>query len=193
MYANQLRGRVDKVAAWLSHLNDVYDDLLSRPEETGSTPGFDAQPRVKPCEHRAEWQHGRLCLACDNTGWRLRAHAEEGIDPYAAELPRNGTVVSTVETTSSRKAREMARIEAALAILERNERIRAGEEIQEDAILRSLRLVGSRSRTLHKISQAIDYLRSYSPGLYSTLPTGRRGLIALALIVPGVIESPPSE
>jgi hypothetical protein len=60
---------------------------------------------MRPCEHRLEWYWGRLCLACENTGWRKATKKElkDGLafDPYLDGAPRSADDTSTAESTSS--------------------------------------------------------------------------------------------
>lgn len=186
---DQLAQRVAKIRAWLAYAHEIYADLLSRQEGEGLA-GFDTEPRQKPCEHRKEWRRGRLCLACDNTGWRALTEKERkegaGIDPYSAQLAGGFTVVRP-ESEGSRKAREARRVEAILAELERRERVRQGLEADEDPAMRSLRVVVTRKRGMEKILRAYEWLKSERPSLYAD-PEMR--LLAIAMIVPGRVHQP---
>jgi len=191
MHPNQLAGRVSAVHEWLDALEAMYEDLLSRPEETASAAGFDPDPRTKPCEHRRVWMRGKLCLACDNTGWRplTRLEREEGlgVDPYSAQVSGGVTVVRD-ESPSAKRARALRQLDASIAALERSARIRAGLDVAESRDARTFRKVARKEKTLHKILVAIALLRERHHDLYEDLRG--RGAYALALIVPGRLERP---
>lgn len=184
----ELENRVQKLVGWLDQLNEVYESLLSRAAETAGQAGFDPAPRVRPCEHRREWYRGDLCLACDNTGWRPLARGEEGIDPYAGNLPKTTTGVRVDQSAASERGRRLAHIDAQLAALHRDARIRAGMEAQEDYYLRALRIVSRKPKTVKRIEQGLMRLRERYPELYHRLPDDRLALVALALFTPGRIE-----
>jgi hypothetical protein len=60
-----------RVIAWLlDEYEELCAGLVSRASETASLSGWDESPERRPCEHRSEWRRGKLCLGCDNTGWR---------------------------------------------------------------------------------------------------------------------------
>lgn len=158
----------------------MYTGLLSRPEETASITGFDDDPRQRPCEHRREWMRGKLCLACDNTGWRRRARNEEGLDPYATEVKAAG--VRVVESASAKRAREGERIDKIIEGLKRDARLRAGVEVREGPMDRFVRHVGRKDRQLVKIIRTIERLRAR--GVDRITP------LLLAAEVPGRIREP---
>lgn len=191
MHGNQLRGRAEKIAGWLVYLDELYEGLLSRPTETASVSGFDATPRARPCECRAVWRHGRLCLACDNTGWRplTRQEREEslGVDPYSAAISAGVTIVKD-ESPSARKARDAERLDSVLAALQRNARIRAGLDVTEGRDSRTFRLVSRKDATLDRILVGLEQLKSRRRDLYED---AHARVLALALIVPGRIERAP--
>lgn len=191
MHANQLRGRVDAINEWLDVLESMYEDLLSRPEETASAAGFDPDPRLRPCECRRAWRRGNLCLACDNTRWRPATKQERaeglGVDPYSAQLSGGVTIVRD-ESPASRRARELRRLDASITALERMARIRDGLDVTESRDARVFRLVARKHRTLNKLLVALAHLRERRHDLY--LDLRGRGAIALALLVPGRIDRP---
>lgn len=191
MTREDVMNRAEKIRGWLDVLDSMYDDLLSRPEETASASGFDPDPRTKPCEHRRVWMREKLCLACDNTGWRplTRQEREEGlgVDPYGAQISSGVTVVRD-ESQSARRAREARRLDASIASLERMARIRAGLDAQEGREARTFRVVSRKHRTLDKILTGLYVLRDQHRDLYEDARGA--GAVALALIVPGRIERP---
>jgi hypothetical protein len=155
----KLAKKAEKVQAWLELLFDpekallleseVYADLISRREETSSLSGFhtpslsDPGPRTRPCECRPPWLRGRLCLACENTGWRRLAPGEEGIDPYSAQVPKRSSFL-LVEADSTKKAAAQARMDNEIDALRRLERIREGFEAMENRDLRDVRILDTR-------------------------------------------------
>lgn len=193
--------RADKLAHWIRLLDEAYEDVLSRLEETASVSGLRTaeaenprdRPKTRPCEHRAVWYRGKLCLACDNTGWRPCAKGEDGLDPYAAQVSGGVTFVRD-ESEGVARARELRRIDSELENLKRDVRIRSGVEAREDRSMRSYRLVQRKGRTVTRILRGLEYLRSYKPWLYEELPS-RSSLIALAVVMyfvaPGRIERAP--
>lgn len=193
----ELDNRVAKIEGWLDRLNEDFEALLSRAHETSGEAGFDPAPRLRPCEHRREWMRGRLCLACDNTGLR-RATEKERIegrayDPYSLNLPKTTTGVRVDASDAARRSRDIARLDASIASLQRDARIRAGAEVVEDPILRALRLVARRPPALRKIERALGHMREVYPDIYVGLYSRKkRSLQALALLVPGRIEPPPA-
>jgi hypothetical protein len=84
--AERIKSRAEKIESWFDYLDGLYGDLMSRPEETSSLAGWNDAPKTRPCECRIQWQRGRLCLACDNSGWRKLAVGEIGVDPYSVEI-----------------------------------------------------------------------------------------------------------
>jgi hypothetical protein len=196
----RISNRAKKISLWLEHStqieNEVYSDLLSRREETASLSGFhtpsqsDPGPRTRPCECRVRWQRGRLCLACDNSGWRRCAPGEEGIDPYSAQVPKRGSFL-LIEADSTKKAAAQQRMDAQIDMLERFERIRAGLEANEDRELRAFRMVNSVGliHTIKKIEEALRLLLHYRP---AALTAPREALArALAYLVQGRVYWPP--
>ena len=188
---DRIAGRASDIADWLVYVENLYADLISRPTETGSSSGFDPEPRVKPCEHRAEWRRGRLCLGCDNTNWRPLTPQEReenlGIDPYAAEVKRD---VVIVESDSMRKARESARMDNVIAALERASQVRAGLEVQETVESRTFRLVSHKHHDLIKISDVIRQLRQDVPALLERISLDQLCWL-VAKIMPGSLRPAP--
>jgi hypothetical protein len=165
---------------WLEAREARYIDLISRDErhlwckrrrvtgEDARASGFDDRPDERPCEHRPEWQHGKLCLACDNTGWRLATDKERAdgmaVDRYAADVVPGA--VRVIESTSSRRAREGERIDSIIAGLKRDARIRAGAEVVEDPALRAFRLgAGRQPHFLPKLMGGLQIIRELRPSL----------------------------
>lgn len=177
MHANQLAGRVAKIEEWMTFLDGVYAELISRSEETPAPPGFDAKPRSRPCEHRGAWRRGRLCLACDNSGWRPLAPGEEGIDPYRADIK---TRFAVQESESSKQARVWAYIDDKIEALRRDKRIRLGVEVPE-------------GRNLADVRRVEHALGGFGRRLAREL-RARPGATAceLAVAIPGRIPSPPA-
>jgi hypothetical protein len=172
-----LENRVSKIEDWLAFLERVYAELLSRPSESPAPPGFDAGPRTRPCEHRPVWRRGRLCLACDNTGWRPIAAGEEGIDPYTTDIK---TRYAVVESDSSRKARLGAYLDDKIEALRRSRRIQLGIEVPE-------------GRELAAIRRAEGQLGQFGRRLAKEMRR-RPGADAreLAVAIPGRIPPPPA-
>lgn len=190
----RLVARAEKIEQWLEYSGDlenqVYGDLLSRPEETASLSGWNDQAKTRPCECRIQWLRGRLCLACDNTGWRPCAPGEEGIDPYSAQVPKRGSFL-LIESDATKKVAAQQRMDAQIDMLARFERIRHGYEGMESRELRAMRIVESRRLvcTLRKIEEAIKLLLLYRPNVLSA---PKRVLArALAHLVKGRIYRPP--
>lgn len=170
--------RVQRLTEWWPILWESYEVLISRSEETSSVAGFDDSPRKRPCECLARWRYGKLCLACDNTGWRKVVGDEEGVDPYSAQLSRGVTIVKD-ESPSARRAREAERNDQILAGLERDARVRAGLEAMEDTPLRQFRSVTRKPFTARRILRAVELLRVTDSVAYESLPSDE-GFWALA-------------
>lgn len=190
----RIADRAEKIEGWLEYAEEIYSELISRPEETSSVSGFhmatdqDSGPRTRPCECRAAWQRAHLCLACDNSGWRPCAPGEAGIDPYSAQVPKRRSFLLN-ESDGTRKAKETAQRYAVIASLERNERIRDGLEAPEDRETRTLRIVGHKSRMLQKILDALKQLLAVAP---DAIRRPKHILArALAYIVQGRVYAPP--
>jgi hypothetical protein len=177
MHENQLDGRVSKIEGWLAYLESVYAELISRPSESPAPPGFDAGPRTRPCEHRPVWRRGRLCLACDNTGWRPIAKGEEGIDPYTTDIK---TRFAVVESDSSRKARLGAYLDDRIEALRRSQRIQLGVEVPEGRDLAAVRRAEGR---LGQFGRRLARELRRRPGASP---------LELATVIPGRIPPPPS-
>jgi hypothetical protein len=182
--------RAEKIESWFDYLDDLYGGLISRPEETASLSGWDDRPKVRRCECRVQWQRGRLCLACDNTGWRKLAAGETGIDPYSAGVKARSSFL-LVESDGARRARASRQMDATIATLEQNGLIRKGIEIAEGNDARVFRLIGSKNGTLAKILQALSFLHEIDRE--AVRGASRQKLArALAHIVPGRLHCPPS-
>jgi hypothetical protein len=186
--------RAEKIEKWLECSGDlenqVYGDLLSRREETASLSGWNHQPKTRPCECRIQWLRGRLCLACDNTGWRPCAPGEEGIDPYSAQVEKRGSWLLN-ESDSTKRAAAQHRMDNEIDMLERFARIRQGFEGLESRELRAVRIVsGTRYLPMiRQIEQALKILLIYRPNVLSS---PRRALArALAHLVEGRLYWPP--
>lgn len=188
-----IASRVDKIRGWLDRLEVVYEDLLSRPSETASLSGFDPNPCRVPCEHRLAWMRERLCLACDNSGWRpaTKWERDEGlaVDPYATDVSSGFTIVRH-ESDSAKRTRDSRRIDATLAVLRQNERIRANLDAPETVESRLLGRVSRRTRTEVKILRALEHVRAHRPDLYTDVYS-EESLRFLASIIPGRIPQPP--
>lgn len=190
----RLEKRAARVAGWLEWMEDVYANLISRPSETASVSGFDDQPRTKPCEHRVAWRMGKLCLACDNTGWRpltLQERDEgQGIDPYAADISRGVTIVRD-ESPSSRRAREAAHIDHVIEQLKHLELVRSGEAVIESPDARTFRQVNRKDHVLNRILSAVNRIRDEAPTIYESI-TRQELCFWVAKLVRGVIDPPPT-
>jgi hypothetical protein len=190
----RIADRAEKIELWLEHSSviesEVYADLLSRREETASLSGWNDKARTRLCECRSQWLRGRLCLACDNSGWRPCAPGEEGIDPYSAQVPKRASIL-LIESDETKRHAKQRSMDAQIDMLERFARIRAGLEGLESRELRAIRMVDA-TKVIHmvrKIEQALRLLISYRP---DALRAPRRALArALAHLIPGRIYSPP--
>lgn len=196
----RIEERATRLALWWPILSEPYEGLISRTENASSDPGFDTDPRTKPCEHRLEWRRANLCLACGEhyrkPGWRPltreERHDKMGVDPYSAELSAGITIVRD-ESPSSRRARESERVNAEIATLQRNVRIRAGAEVHMDRATSTFLRVERKPHTVQRILKGMDLLRILRPSLWEALPD-RDGFLALATVmyhaVPGNITAP---
>jgi hypothetical protein len=194
--------RRTKVAEWIDVLEETARELelelLSRRSETASEAGADPDPRLRPCEHRTEWHRGRLCLACDNTGLRpaTSKEREDGMafDPYLLTPPRAGYAVTRDQSEAALRARDLEQLSSAIEVLERNARIREGQEVHEGE-LAAVRLLDRLERGLgrdgRKVAQALGRLQIVSSGLYRlALARDDRALDLLAQLVPGKLRGP---
>lgn len=185
---DELTDRAQKILSWIVYLDEVYSGLLSRPAETASLPGFDPEPQTRPCEHRAPWRRGKLCLACDNSGWRpLTARERDegaGTDPYSVDVP-------AVKPPEDDKELGRRRLDHILDGLERDARVRDGSEALEDRELRNYRLVANKSRSLVAIEKGLRRMRAEWPAVYEMLPA-ESALLVLARLTPGRIRRPPA-
>lgn len=196
------RQRVAKVAAWIDVLEEsareLELELLSRRSETASEAGVDPDPRLRPCEHRAEWRRGRLCLACDNTGLRPATKGERAedmaFDPYLLNPPRERYGVTRDQSDSARRARDLEQLSVAIETLERNARIREGTETHEGP-LATVRMMDGLEHRLgrdgRKVARALDFLRRSYPLQYrQALDRHPVGLALVAGLIPGRIHAP---
>jgi hypothetical protein len=155
----------------------------------------DPDPRLRPCEHRPEWKRGRLCLACDNTGLRRATEKESldglAFDPYLLDPPRETFAVRRDESDAARRTRDAERLNAIIASLQRDARLRAGAEVREGA-LRGVRIIARMERDLGRTGRVIL-------GVLESLPadTRRRALARdeaalayLAAAIPGRVRKP---
>jgi hypothetical protein len=160
--AERIANRAQKIESWFDYLDALYGGLLSRPQETSSLSGWNDAPKTKPCECRPQWQRSRLCLACDNTGWRPIADGEIGIDPYSAQVPGR-TSFLLVESDGARRAKGQRQMDATIINLERNDLVRRGLELPEGADARFFRMVSQKTWTLDKILLVMGWLFSRYP------------------------------
>jgi hypothetical protein len=182
--------RAEKIESWFDYLDGLYGNLLSRPAETSSLSGWNADPKTKPCECRPQWQRGRLCLACDNQGWRPIADGEVGIDPYSAQVPGRISFL-LVESDGARKAKGQRQMDSTILVLERNSLIRQGSELAEAGDARVFRLVSAKSPTLTKVLWGLALLLSYDGE--AVRRASREALArALAHILPGRLYAAPA-
>jgi len=187
--AERIANRAEKVLSWFGYLDDLYGELLSRPEETSSLAGWNDAPRTKPCECRAQWQRGRLCLACDNSGWRKVADGETGIDPYSAGVKARSSFL-LVESDGAKKARGQRQMDSTILVLERNSLIRDGAELAEGQEARVFRTVSSKATTLTKILWGLALLVHIDGE--AVRRASREALArALAHILPGRLYAAP--
>ena len=188
--------RLANVSAWLDVIEDsareLEQEVLSRTSETASEAGADPDPRVVLCRHPASARMGRLCLLCDNTGFASAREVEgERVDPYLVDPPREVWAVRRDESDSARRARNAERLDAIIASLQRDARLRAGVEVREDE-LRYVRVISRIERGLGRTGQKIlAVLESLPPGLRrSVLQRDEIALAVLASVVPGRIRAP---
>lgn len=188
---DRLEIRASVIASWFDWLEDLYESLLSRRTELESTSGFDPSPEMRPCEHRLQWRRGKLCIACDNTGWRPLTKQERnenlGIDPYATEVKRGITIVKD-EGPAEKKARESQRLDRMIDQLQREEMIRDGVLAQSTPMARVFSIVGKKPKTLKMILRGAEYLRRRRPGCDLR---SRESLLFLAAVIPGKLTNPP--
>jgi hypothetical protein len=181
--------RAEKIESWFDYLDGLYGNLLSRPAETSSLSGWNDAPRTKPCECRPQWQRGRLCLACDNQGWRPIADGEVGIDPYSAQVPKRASFL-LVESVIDRKYKSRWQRDFQLSVLERNALIRGGLELAEGQEARVFRTVSAKSATLTKILWGLALLFHFDAE--AVRRASREALArALAHILPGRLYAAP--
>ena len=159
----KLDEKADIIAGWLDWIEEQYAGLISRLSETGSLSGFNDLPTTRPCEHRVAWRRGKLCLACDNTGWRkaTKKERDEGIarDPYSFELPKS--TVKIVESESSRMAQEAARLDSIIMTLDRHARVREGTDTLEDREVRQFRIITTRPKEAKYVIAALRRVQVY--------------------------------
>lgn len=191
--------RLEKIAAWLDWLDDVserYEEIvISRAEETASLSGFDREPRYVVCRHPRKAMLGRLCLICNNTGFASKRDIPDGepVDPYSLDTPKSATGIRTDQSPAGIRAAHMERLNAAIAALQRDSRLRAGAESQENQSMRLVRLVESTHHShpiLRRLVAALGYLRQRHPSLYrAAVAREYRGLMALEVLLPGRLPS----
>ena len=181
--------RAEKVMSWFGYLDSLYGELLSRPEETSSLAGWNDAPKTRPCECRIVWQRGRLCLACDNTGWRPIADGETGIDPYSAQVPKRASFL-LIESDATKKIAGQRQMDSTILVLERNALIRGGYELAEGSDARFFRMVATKRHTLNKILLVMGWLFSR----YHVFRSVGRDTLALVLaqLVPGRLHPAPA-
>jgi hypothetical protein len=114
----RLSNRERKIHYLLLALLEISADNAGDPQLShirGARHGsWDDAPKKRPCECRAQWQRGRLCLACNNTGWRRIADGEHGTDPYAHNVSAVGfsPVARTSYTAPAKVRSESAELDA---------------------------------------------------------------------------------
>lgn len=167
--------RVEKISGWLDWLDDAAREyaeiVLSRREETASEAGVDPEPSTVICRHPLSARMGGLCLLCDNTGFASTSEVLDGepVDPYLVDPPRTGYAVRQDESYAAKRTAAMERLDAEISKLQRNARIRAGAEAQDDAMTSLLRRVAGTRRdhpTLRKVEWALGVLRRHGQGLH---------------------------
>ncbi len=186
---DKVNEKADIIQEWLEWIEEQYADLLSRASETGSLSGFDDLPTTRPCEHRVAWRKGKLCLACDNTGWRpaTRKEREDGLarDPYSFELPKSQ--VKVTQSDSARRAQEASRLDSIIATLDRNAKVREGRDVLEDKDVRQFRIVCHRPAQAKLVIAALHRLQHYGFDLF----LDRREMCLVVAILIGKKLSPP--
>jgi len=165
-YRKKTIERAEIVLLWFDWIEGKYDDMISREESASAPAGFDAAPVSRPCEHRREWRRGKLCLACDNTGWRKSTAKEkqDGIafDPYAFEVP--DTKVKVNDSASSKFEQEAAKITSILSMLANHAAIRAGEDFAEDRYIAQYRKACQKPEGAKVVIAALNRIESMRPG-----------------------------
>lgn len=191
---------MSKILDWLLWANERVADLISRKAETSSESGWDPSPSVRPCEHRLEWMREKLCLGCDNTGFRPLTAKERdegsGIDPYSLDVPavKGGWSVSTntEESAAQKRSAWLALLNEAIARMERDAAMREGRGVRLDTATRDILKLSVVPPTLQKIEKALLRLRTEKEHLYWKLPNDQEALFQLSLWVPGQIRPAPS-
>ena len=174
---DQLEARADKIYRWFEYARELYERPHGRAEGAAEGEGFDPAPDRRRCEHRRQWMANKLCLACDNTGWRPCADGEEGTDPYAVNI--KGSVTREVPVVL-----EGERLDEAIARLEHLAAVRAGTDLTEDRQTRHYRLVSHKPGTLNRILATLERIKLAMPEFR---PLSDEGLLLLAALVPGKI------
>lgn len=198
--------RHEKLRTWLAVLEDaseVYEDLVSRPEESSSLSGFAPEP----------WRKGR-CGLCGGLGCEYDERSRKrylALEPHDSRLReavlrdvgrvyyrdldeyRQGANVRVSWNGGelSKAVRDARARDASIARLERMERMRQGLEVEEDRDVRQLRLIGQRLRGFtSRLRVALDRLPA---DVRRRARAGEEaGLDALDALLPGRIPSPPA-
>lgn len=184
--------------AWLDVIDeaalDLEREILSRRSETASETGTDPDPDLVVCRHPAANRRGRLCLSCENTGF-VKAKLADGepVDPYLIDPPSRYGVVRD-QSEASRRARDLAQLDAAIDSLERAARVREGRDVQEGET-RAIRMMATASRSLgrdgRKVLAAVTWIKRSDPGTYrGILERDEVALGHLALVIHGSLRAP---
>ncbi len=189
--------RYTNIEDWLVWGEERYSLLLSRASETASLPGWDNEPRMRPCECKWEWRRGKLCLMCDNTRFRACDPGDErAIDPYALGVTqiKGGFHAKSAgdESAAQKLAASIARLSSLIASLERTRMQREDVEAAPDRAMQQLiQLVGDTldraPRQYRKIMLAVHHLRAERPKVAARLPE-RRSIIELSPLISGKVE-----
>ncbi len=189
--------RYVNIEDWLEWGEERYSLLLSRASETASLPGWDNEPRLRPCECKWEWRRGKLCLMCDNTRFRKCDPGDErAVDPYALGVTqiKGGFHAKSAgdESAAQKLAASIARLSSLIASLERTRMQREDVEAAPDRAMQQLiQLVGDTldraPRSYRKIMLAVHAMRARTPWMADKLP-GRDAIILLSAMIPGKID-----
>jgi hypothetical protein len=187
---DKLDEKADIVEEWFLWIESLYADLLSRPSETNSESGFNPLPTTRPCEHRAAWYRRKLCLACDNTGWRraTKKEQDEGLacDPYSRNLPKSQ--VSFIESESSRRAQQASRLDSIISALDHHALIRDGDDIVESRELRQFRLAAQKPRAAKQVIACLHRVQGYG---FQNFLDRREICLVIAMMVGRRLPWPP--
>jgi hypothetical protein len=185
---DKIEERASVVRDWLVWLQEMYAETISRQEEMrGSESGFDPQPHRIACRHPRKAKKGKLCMACDNTGWREATAQEKNegmaLDPYAGDLPKKRTAMILSDELS-----ETQLLDATIANLDRLVRVRDGEDILEDRALMQYRIVSQKPPSAVRVISAMNRIKHYGFDNFLDL----HEVCVMAALLTGPLRAPPA-